>query len=594
MGQYVVHSYPEIGITEHVGRHAGFPALVKERYSDFVVHEISEDGSIIRLTDMSCPAPDNERHAMLDVTAENNLREVISLEMYERISSMSSNQKDRTSVIDVDVTTMDKEARTKIHKSVAQLFPSLNTFTHDGKDGHKLISISRSKQYQGNTVSWKYPHPYTHFTVYQENRGTYEVVSHLAKALRKSAKGFFYAGNKDKRGISSQRMSCFKLDPRKLLAVNGLVDRMTCPVLVGNISFESKPLELGHLQGNHFQMVLRDVVGEVNVIEESLNNVKDSGFINYFGNQRFGSGYTRSDVVGRFILKRDWKAAVEAILTPKWRDMGSQNGSFNEAMTKWQETRDAKAIFDKFKWKFNTEGTVLRELAKSSDNYRNALLAVPRNNRCLYLHAYQSYVWNRLASWRIKEHGLSVVPGDLVVLNSSAAPVAEVQTEENEECKDDDDEPVVDEVMKESGKLTPVLATQDMVSQVSIYDVVIPLPCTRAMRRTPEPASPIEAKMREIMKEDGTDECSHNPDDTSFMMFGGYRKLLAKPGDMRWSLVKYDDEKVRLVQTDMEKLNGVNEKTALVENGAKTAVVVEFTLPSSSYATMCVREVMKR
>lgn len=33
----------------------------------------------------------------------------------------------------------------------------------------------------------------------------------------------------------------------------------------------------------------------------------------------------------------------------------------------------------------------------------------------MYIHSYQSYVWNNLVSKRIEEYGLKAVPGDLVL-----------------------------------------------------------------------------------------------------------------------------------------------------------------------------------
>lgn len=33
----------------------------------------------------------------------------------------------------------------------------------------------------------------------------------------------------------------------------------------------------------------------------------------------------------------------------------------------------------------------------------------------MYIHSYQSYVWNNMVSKRIEEYGLRAVPGDLVL-----------------------------------------------------------------------------------------------------------------------------------------------------------------------------------
>ena len=67
--------------------------------------------------------------------------------------------------------------------------------------------------------------------------------------------------------------------------------------------------------------------------------------------------------------------------------------------------------------------------AGGDNAYLNGLMNLPRNSRMIYLHAYQSYIWNKVASARVNL-GLSprishLVPGDLVLLGEEAQIIEE-------------------------------------------------------------------------------------------------------------------------------------------------------------------------
>lgn len=56
--------------------------------------------------------------------------------------------------------------------------------------------------------------------------------------------------------------------------------------------------------------------------------------------------------------------------------------------------------------------------------------------------------------------------------------------------------------------------------------------------------------------------------------------------------MKYNSETDVLIRSDVEEIRGEAEPKS-IEDGKQKALILEFTLPSSSYATMALREIMK-
>ena len=89
-------------------------------------------------------------------------------------------------------------------------------------------------------------------------------------------------------------------------------------------------IKLGDLCGNHFCITLRDVQKRdaggcplactddiETVIQTSLESLRDHGFINYYGMQRFGTRNVSTHAVGIAMLTGQWELAVDLILMPK-------------------------------------------------------------------------------------------------------------------------------------------------------------------------------------------------------------------------------------------------------------------------------------
>src|SRR5439155_1278215 len=85
-----------------------------------------------------------------------------------------------------------------------------------------------------------------------------------------------------------------------------------------------RPLELGDLAGNRFRIVVRDLPVEPEIaaktVEETARALRIAGgFPSFFGIQRFGSIRPITHVVGRHLVRGEFREAVEAYVTNRSR-----------------------------------------------------------------------------------------------------------------------------------------------------------------------------------------------------------------------------------------------------------------------------------
>jgi tRNA pseudouridine13 synthase len=112
-----------------------------------------------------------------------------------------------------------------------------------------------------------------------------DALNQIARVLRLKPSIFNYAGTKDRRAKTTQWISVKKLSPKNIMNAA----RSVRGAFVGNFKFEKEPLKLGKLDGNRFTIALRNISASNELIDKAMISLRDNGFINYYGLQRFGT-----------------------------------------------------------------------------------------------------------------------------------------------------------------------------------------------------------------------------------------------------------------------------------------------------------------
>ena len=237
--------------------------------------------------------------------------------------------------------------------------------------------------------------------VTSSNWETNHLIRELSKRLHISRKRIGFAGTKDKRAVTTQYMS-FAQVPEDALNSLQLSD-----VTIQYCRQQEKPLRLGDLYGNDFLVIIRNLSPLVS--SETIRKCSDilqhqGGFPNFFGIQRFGTIRPITHLVGKDIVKGDLKAAVMRYLTQVFPD---ENATITNVRKRLKISKDFGEAFTQFPKNCTFEKALAHYLHEQPDDYSGALEQLPKNLLTMFIYAYQSYLFNRILSTRLKQ-GMSL------------------------------------------------------------------------------------------------------------------------------------------------------------------------------------------
>jgi len=227
---------------------------------------------------------------------------------------------------------------------------------------------------------------------------TFLAVREVAQRLRISQKRIRFAGIKDTKALTAQHISLQNVSPNRVLDVQ-IKDIKLYPQ-----RFSKERVYSQLIKGNRFHITVRGIDHPASVIEKQTTNIQDEiesvgGVPNFFGHQRFGTIRPNTHQIGKHLTRGDVeKAALVFLAEPSVHE----HPEAREARQRLQDTMDFGEALERFPRFLRYERFMLRHLAKYPNDFVGAFRELPRRLRKLFVQGYQSYLFNRFISERIR------------------------------------------------------------------------------------------------------------------------------------------------------------------------------------------------
>lgn len=211
---------------------------------------------------------------------------------------------------------------------------------------------------------------------------TLDLVGYLSRLFRIPNDRFSYGGKKDKHGLTSQ-----------FIAVRDTCDlsRSGKGFSLQSVGFMDRAMGPDFIRGNAFTITVRDL-DETESIDRNIREVEQTGFPNFFDDQRFRSYDPERGFFAEKILKRHWNGALQVFLTSAARDASKKERERKAGILEsWKDWPRCLALAQS-----RLEQRIFRYLSGHPRNFAAALHLIPEEEISMQYAAFQSHLWNEL------------------------------------------------------------------------------------------------------------------------------------------------------------------------------------------------------
>jgi tRNA pseudouridine13 synthase len=264
-----------------------------------------------------------------------------------------------------------------------------------------LVDGSKAKVVASNVPIKIYEQPpvgrYLLCILIKRNWDNFQALEAIAAQLSISPQKIHIAGIKDAKAVTAQHITIRDVKPKDIKKVN-IKDIEIIPV-----GFFKTKLSPYYLLGNAFKISIRALSHAKSVIQHRMEKVveeieKLGGIPNFFGHQRFGTIRPITHLVGKAIIKGDFRKAAMIFLAKPYP---FEHPEPRTARGELRHSQDFKKALKTFPRSLYYERLMLEHLAEKPDDFKGAFRRLPIKLRILFSQAYQAYLFNKFLSRRI-------------------------------------------------------------------------------------------------------------------------------------------------------------------------------------------------
>jgi len=276
----------------------------------------------------------------------------------------------------------------------------------------------------------------------KRNWDTFIAIKNIAKQLGISQKQVHIAGIKDAKAVTAQHITIEHALMEDTSKVN------VKDIEIRPVGYVRDKLSPYYLLGNNFTIKIKAINHSESTIEKRITEATReletfAGIPNYFGHQRFGTTRPITHAVGKAIVEGDFEEAAMLFLA---KPSVHEHPSSRQARRELQSTQDFKQALQNFPKQLRYERLMLSHLVERPEDFVGAFRQLPIKLQALFVQAYQSYLFNRFLSERVKngfslnkaevgDYVVNVERSGLPMVNTAKIASAETVAEANDLIK---------------------------------------------------------------------------------------------------------------------------------------------------------------